>query len=174
MSEFKTSEHKRFTDLLEPVEGQLFVYCRSLTDNDKDAEDLYKDAAERCWKKFHTLREHKAFRAWFCRIASRLYFRRYLKPLQRVLVPIDDDARSLVTTFGEKEIEDRVDAQIIRNTLGKLNPKTRETIALFYFEDLAIEDIRRIQGGSLSGVKTRLERGRNELKNILMVERKIK
>ena len=45
----------------------------------------------------------------------------------------------------------------------------RETVVLFDVSDLSLEEIRRIQGGTLSGVKMRLKRGRERLARVLGV-----
>ena len=52
---------------------------------------------------------------------------------------------------------------LIYEKIMSLPQKTAETMILFHISDLSLEDIRSIQGGSLSGVKLRLKRGREKL-----------
>jgi RNA polymerase sigma-70 factor (ECF subfamily) len=58
---------------------------------------------------------------------------------------------------------------IVMAALDKLPAKMKETILLFDIGDLSLEEIRHIQGGTLSGVKSRLRRGRELLKQLLGV-----
>jgi len=46
----------------------------------------------------------------------------------------------------------------------KLPDKQREAIVLFELSGFSIEEIRELQGGTISGVKMRLKRGRNQLR----------
>ncbi|OYV58704.1 MAG: hypothetical protein B7X01_03535 [Acidiphilium sp. 21-62-4] len=62
---------------------------------------------------------------------------------------------------------------LVREALDRLPPKMKETILLFDVADLSLEEIRKIQGGTLSGVKSRLKRGREELRFMLGIETKV-
>ncbi len=51
--------------------------------------------------------------------------------------------------------------------MASLPEKQREALALFEISGLSIEEVREIQGGSLSAVKMRLVRGREQLALLL-------
>ena len=59
--------------------------------------------------------------------------------------------------------ESLVDFQIIHEKMLMLPAKMAETLVLFHICDMSLDDISKIQGGSLSGVKLRLKRGRKKL-----------
>jgi DNA-directed RNA polymerase specialized sigma24 family protein len=52
---------------------------------------------------------------------------------------------------------------IIYNKILSLPDKMSEALILFHISDLSLEEIQKIQGGSLSGVKLRLKRGREKI-----------
>jgi RNA polymerase sigma-70 factor (ECF subfamily) len=56
------------------------------------------------------------------------------------------------------------DVKLLNELLSKLPDKQREAIVLFELSGFSIEEIRDLQGGSLSGVKMRLSRGRDQLR----------
>lgn len=56
------------------------------------------------------------------------------------------------------------DVTLLNELLSKLPDKQREAIVLFELSGFSIEEIRDLQGGSLSGVKMRLSRGRDQLR----------
>ena len=56
------------------------------------------------------------------------------------------------------------DVEVLYNLLGKLPPKQRECVVLFELSGFSLEEIRQLQGGTLSGVKSRLTRGREQLR----------
>ena len=49
----------------------------------------------------------------------------------------------------------------------RLNDDLRATVTLFYYEGLSIREISKILGISESAVKTRLSRGRTQLRQLL-------
>ena len=64
-----------------------------------------------------------------------------------------------------------INEKVIVNGIGKhlnaLPEKTKETIILFDVADLSLEEICEIQGGTISGVKSRLKRGRESVQKNL-------
>jgi len=52
--------------------------------------------------------------------------------------------------------------------LERLPIREREAIVLFEITGLSIKEIQEIQGGTLSGVKSRMARARNRLKGMLV------
>jgi len=59
--------------------------------------------------------------------------------------------------------ESLTDLKIIYDLILALPAKTSETMILFHISDLSMEEVQNIQGGSISGVKQRLRRGREKL-----------
>jgi predicted DNA-binding protein YlxM (UPF0122 family) len=53
------------------------------------------------------------------------------------------------------------------DAIGLLPEKVKETLLLFEVADLSLNEIRIIQGGSISGVKSRLKRGRESVQRAL-------
>lgn len=64
----------------------------------------------------------------------------------------------------EDLVIDYIDREILRRELLKLNHIYKESLILFYFEDLSIKDICEILGEKEGTIKSRLSRGRTILK----------
>jgi len=73
----------------------------------------------------------------------------------------DTELNSIIDHFQNQE--HLADFEIIYKLILSLPDKVAETIILFHISDLSIQEIRKIQGGSISGVKQRLKRGREKL-----------
>jgi RNA polymerase sigma-70 factor (ECF subfamily) len=56
---------------------------------------------------------------------------------------------------------------VLDRALARLPEKQREAVILFEISGFSLAEIREIQGGSLSGVKSRIVRGRDNLANLL-------
>jgi len=63
--------------------------------------------------------------------------------------------------------ETNLDVEILYKALQKLPASQAEAIVLFEISGFSLNEITEIQGGTLSGVKTRLKRGREKLASIL-------
>lgn len=121
------------------------------------AEDLFQEAWIRVFRSLGGVKDPYAFRAWLFGIARHLVLdglrRRYATPAAFVDVPADvDDA-------GLAEVElDTLDA-----SLGSLPFIERETLTLFYLEELSLAQVAEVQGVPIGTVKSRLHRARGLL-----------
>jgi RNA polymerase sigma-70 factor (ECF subfamily) len=61
------------------------------------------------------------------------------------------------------DAESRAELSIVMQKMEQLPALQREALILFHISDLPLEEIRNIQGGSLSAVKQRIKRGRERL-----------
>src|SRR5690606_2520873 len=109
---------------------------------------------------FENLNEEKAFLSYLFTIASRLNMQKVKK--QSIFEKIND--RDFVL---HQNIEAVVDVNILYSVLKLLPLNQAEAIILFEINGLSLEEIREIQVGTLSGVKSRLKRARESLKEIL-------
>lgn len=154
-----------FLELLEPVHDRLARYALVVTKNREDAEDLINDTLLAAFEQFDKLKDPSKFLHLLLRIASRLWMRRRHRLRRSVELTIEHSDRHSIEPTAESNAELRfaIDA------LETLSPKLKETIVLFDVLDLSHEEIRQIQGGTLSGVKSRIRRGRAELSRKLGV-----
>jgi RNA polymerase sigma factor (sigma-70 family) len=163
-----TSEnsHARFLELLEPVHDRLARYALVVTKNREDAEDLINDTLLSAFEQFDKLKEPDKFLHLLLRIASRLWMRRRPRLRRSVELTIEHSDKHTIEPTAEAQAELR----LALDALDNLPPKLKETIVLFDVLDLSHEEIRKIQGGTLSGVKSRIRRGRAELSKKLGVD----
>lgn len=160
-----------FRELYEPIHGQLTRYCRAVAGNIHDAEDLMHDTVLNTIENFQKIKDKSAFKAFIFSIASNLY----KKKLRR---------KKFCAEFNETEVhtlmdisqnpEYATDFQIIYEKILALPPKVSEALILFHISGLKLEEIQKIQGGSLSAVKLRLKRGREKLLEKLQTPKQVK
>ena len=153
-----------FLSLLTPNLDKLSRFATALTGDTEEARDLVSETILRAYENFHQVRAHEAFTSYLFTVARRLYIR------QR--------KRRSIWTFFNREAEEKtydsvpgldakLDCEALERALQMIPEKQREAVVLFEIAELTIEEIRDIQGGSLSGVKSRLVRGRKQLAKIL-------
>jgi RNA polymerase sigma-70 factor (ECF subfamily) len=166
-----TSEDKQilFLELFEPCRESLVRFVKAMTRNNDYSKDLVQETILRAYDKFDKLKEYNAFQSYLFSIASNIY-KRY-KWRRRFFWDTDssDESDNIFENIHSRETEtdSNYDIEILWKALSKLPEKQREAIVLFDIIGLGIEEIREIQGGSPSGIKSRIQRGKQELSEML-------
>jgi len=164
----RPSEHKerqeRFLGLLLPVRNRLVHFARGMTRNREEANDLVSDTILAALEGFDSVRGPEAFLSYLFTIAVRIHRRRRWRGRlfgtynEALAVSVPDDGTAP---------DGAADVAMLHRALAQLPERQREALVLFEISDLPLEEIRRIQGGSLSGVKSRIVRGRQKLAGLL-------
>src|SRR5712692_1483954 len=150
----------RYIDLLAPLRPTLHGYCRRLTGNLWDAEDLVQDTLLRAFGTLgsvHVRIENP--RAYLLRTATNLW--------------IDTVRRrgSETTTLAEPSLRGSSEAHAagaVRDAgtvlLQRLAPQERAALVLKEFFDYSLEEIGEVLGTTVGAVKAALHRGRDRLR----------
>lgn len=159
------SEKKtEFMKLYSEVHAPLLRFARAMTKSREDARDLASETILIAYEKFHTIRSKQAFLSYLFSIATRIHKRRRWR--MRFYGEYDETkAEQIVAEIIPPDLSP--DVEILYKALDKLPEKMKTTVIMFEISGLSLEEIREIQGGTLSGVKSRLVRGRTMLKEIL-------
>lgn len=160
--------HKvRFLELLEPLYPRLARYALAITRDKDDAKDLVSESVLTALERFDSLRDEEKFAGFIFRIALRTHRTRRYR--ERMKVPFDNLQAELIQD-GNHSPEYAAEKALALAALERLPKKMRETVLLFDVADLTLEAVREIQGGTLSGVKSRLRRGHEMLRSMLGTE----
>ncbi|HET6401170.1 MAG TPA: RNA polymerase sigma factor [Candidatus Kapabacteria bacterium] len=158
---------QRFLELLEPVYPRLSRYALAMTRNREEAKDLVSEAVLVALERFDTIRDEAGFPGFLYRIVARTYKHwhrrdRRFTAIDKIKLEAILDLRAMPDVAAE--------IALVRAALDRLPIKMKEAILLFDVADLSLEEIRKIQGGTLSGVKSRLRRGREILRATLGID----
>lgn len=164
MSQSDNEQHQRFMACLAPCHARLSRYCHALTGDTEDGRDLLSDAILLAFENFHKLRAPEAFTSYIFTTTRRLYYRRARR--KRIWGVFGSDTENIVDDLTTSP-DVRLDLEALDRALAKLPEKQREAVILFEISELSLAEVREIQGGSLSGVKSRIVRGREKLAELL-------
>jgi RNA polymerase sigma-70 factor, ECF subfamily len=153
-----------FLKMLEPINGQLSKYAVALSKNREIAKDIVSEAILITYQNFENIRDKSKFSHYIWKVTKRLYKRHCWK--SRLFGDYNSEIAEQIpdrTSFSDKDF----DIQILYKNLDKLPAKQKEAIILFEISGFSIEEIKNIQGGTISAVKSRLKRGREKLTKLL-------
>ena len=148
-------DEQAFLDAVRRDQAMLYRVAYTLLHNGEDCNDALQDAVVNAWRRLHTLRDEKAFRAWMTRItvncAKDMLRRRRLETVE------------LTETIAAPPVADPV----LSDALARLKEGLRLPITLYYMEGLSFAEIAQAMRLPQGTVKNRLARGRKKLAELL-------
>ena len=149
--------------LLEPVYDRLTRYVRAMTPDREEARDILGETVLAAYESFERVDSPDSFVFYLFTVARRIHWKWRWK--RQFFIPIGNHHNDLECTGAAPDA--LADVGHLRSALQKLPFKQREAVALFEISGFSLLEIREIQGGTLSGVKARLARGRRRLATLL-------
>lgn len=148
-------DEQAFLDAVRRDQAMLYRVAYTLLHNGEDCNDALQDAVVNAWRRLHTLRDEKAFRAWMTRItvncAKDMLRRRRLETVE------------LTETIAAPPVADPA----LSDALARLKEGLRLPITLYYMEGLSVAEIAQAMRLPQGTVKNRLARGRKKLAELL-------
>jgi RNA polymerase sigma-70 factor (ECF subfamily) len=134
----------------------------------EEIEDVVSEVFFKVYRNLGRYRPDHPFSTWLYRLAANHvvdHGRRRRKEAGRTEMP----EQVVDTAPGPRErAEGRERADLVREALGELTPRYREVLFLVYIEGLLVAEAARQLGLPQGTVKSRLKRGRDALRRILI------
>jgi RNA polymerase sigma-70 factor, ECF subfamily len=167
MENKKQELQEQFLLLFDQHRHALWRFVRQMVWNVHDVEDIVQETTLIAYKGIARLRDHQAFASYLFTVASR----QVKKMRWKRMFVAEQHMESYDELPGIASPPDVLaDVALLHEALKKLPTRIRETVVLFELSGLSLEEVQAIQKGTLSGVKSRLRRGRQQLAAILGVE----
>ena len=134
----------------------------------EDVEDVVSEVFLKVYRNLHQYRPDHAFSTWLYKLTANHVVdraRRMKKERGRVEMPeqVQDSSPG-----AEISLEDRERQALVREALAHVDERYRIVMHLVYVEGLKVDDTARILGLPEGTVKTRLMRGREALRKVLV------
>ena len=178
----KRGDEAAFETLVNERSGEIYGLLYRLTENREEARDLTQETFLRAFQSIVHFRGDSDLRTWIYRIAinqARNRWRWWRRRRRDVTVSIDapeigNGRLGLVSTLRSKNVKDpEQDAlesereRALKKALSSLRRVYREAVVLRDIEGFAYEEIATTLDISVGTVKSRLARGRQELRRKL-------
>lgn len=147
-------DNRLFTEKYRIYGDMLYRLSMVYMSNPMDSEDVMQDAFMKLLVKAPEFNDQEHEKRWLLRITINICKNKLKEKWRRSRVPLNENMFSLETK------EDHELADLIVSLPGKL----KAPIHLFYFEGYKVAEIAKILQISISAVKMRLKRGREQLR----------
>jgi RNA polymerase sigma-70 factor (ECF subfamily) len=144
----------------------LRAFARSFTNDAARADDLVQETLVKAWNSMHSFTPGTNFRAWLFTILRNAYFSQHRKLRREVDDPNDVHVNSLAVRPEQYGHLDMID---FREALGGLPSDQREALLLVGAEGFSYEEAAQICGCAVGTIKSRVNRARTRLTDVLDV-----
>jgi RNA polymerase sigma-70 factor (ECF subfamily) len=146
----------------------LRAFAWSLSRNASDADDLVQETLTKAWTYRHRFEPGTNLRAWLFTILRNSWYSAVAKRRREVA---DEDGKHAARLTAEGAQEWSLELADLRIALDALPPTHREAIVLVGAAGLSYEEAAEIAGCALGTIKSRVNRARNRLAEVLDVPR---
>src|SRR3954465_7401764 len=145
----------------------LRAFALSLTHNVTSADDLVQDTILRAWANLDRFEVGTNLNAWLFTILRNAFLSQYRKKRREVE---DPDGSFAARLWAPPEQPAKCDVQDMLKALARLRVEHREALLLIVAEGLSYEDAAQVCGIAIGTIKSRVNRARARLAQVLAVE----
>ena len=153
-------------DIWEELSSPLTSFVRKRIPSETDADDVLQEVFIKIHNNIDNLTDDNKIHAWVYRITRNAivdYYRGHNKPMELLEAPDDLAIESDEDLTSNLEI-----ASCLKAMIESLPGKYKEALLLTEFGNLTQKELSERLGLSLSGAKSRVQRGRQKLKEMLL------
>lgn len=154
---------------------QAFNMAMRLTSNQTEAEDLVQETYLRAYRFFHKYDENLPFTSWIYRIMTNLHIDTVRKRSRLKTVSMEQGGSDGSQTWELPDEKAAADCDLLKSTLEEplqlglmsMTSEFRSAVVLADVEGLSYEDIAEVMQTSVGTVRSRIHRGRRQLREYL-------
>lgn len=167
---------EEFQALANKTYKQAFALAYRLTGNRPEAEDLVQESYLRAFRFFHRYDSSLPFTSWFYRIMSNAHVDSVRRRGRLRTTSLEFQGPEGVSAWEvadtqptvEREMLDRTLAEPVQRGLDAMNSEFRLAVLLADVEGLSYEEVAEIMNTSVGTVRSRIHRGRKQLRTYLL------
>jgi RNA polymerase sigma-70 factor (ECF subfamily) len=156
-------------EIVEQHSARVYRLAYRLTGNPHDAEDLTHDVFVRVFRSLHSY-QPGTFEGWLHRITTNVFLDKMRRKQRIRFDSLPDDAAGRLPSFEKGPEQTYHDARFdddVQRALDALAPEFRAAVVLCDIEGLSYEEISATLGVKLGTVRSRIHRGRAQLREAL-------
>src|SRR3990172_7280072 len=172
---FQTGINEAYDEIVHRYKDKLVNFVYRYAGNYDDCEDIAQDTLIKVYTSKHLYKEIAKFSTWIYTIAINLAKTKLMKKQKMKTFSLSDayDDEDKDFDIPDEAFTPDIDAnakflnQHIQNALNKINDNYRELVIMRDIEEFSYEEIVEITGLPMGTVKSRINRGREKLQELL-------
>jgi len=179
----KKGDVAAFEELTEVYQKKIFNLAYRMTGNYDDASDMAQEALIRIFKSIGNFKEQSSFSTWIYRITTNVCLDELRRKKNKKVFSLDEEIhaddgeiqRQIMSDDPQPDevVEKEELKRIVNNAINNLQDDQKLVITLRDIQGLSYEEISNVLECPVGTVKSRINRARQALKNILMSKREL-
>ncbi len=170
------ARERLFEELMRSTYRQAFAFAHRLTGNVAEAEDLVQETYVRAYRFFHRYDEALPFINWLYRIMGNANIDSVRRRGRLKTSSLEQPSPQGTTTVEVPDHESTPDRSLLDGMMGEhvqkalvsMNAEFRTAVLLADVEGMAYEEIAEVMQTSVGTVRSRIHRGRKQLRSYLL------
>ena len=179
----KSGDIAAFEQLIDSYQRKIFNIALRMLGNYDDAGDLTQEVLIRIYRSIRSFKEQSSFSTWIYRITTNVCLDEIRKRKNRKVISLDEEIK-----FDDGDMKRQIESdeptpeetaetedlkKIVNDAIARLNEEHRIVIVLRDIQGLSYEEIADVLKCPEGTVKSRINRARQALKNILVSKREL-
>lgn len=165
-----------FEELIRNTHKQAYSLAYRLTGNASEADDLVQESFLRAYRFFHRYDDGLPFTSWLYRIMTNAHIDMVRRRGRLKLTSLEGSGTDGRGTWDIADAQPNADQRMmqssldepVQNALANMTTEFRMAVLLADVEGLAYEEVAEIMGTSVGTVRSRIHRGRKQLRSYLL------
>ncbi len=167
---------RMFEGLIRDTHKQAYGLAYRLTGNPSEAEDLVQESFVRAFRFFDKYDDRLPFTSWLYRIISNTHIDLIRRKGRLKTTSLDNSGPEGTTTWDVADEESSPDRELMNDSMAEpvqkallsMNEDFRTAVILADVEGMAYEEVAEIMKTSVGTVRSRIHRGRKQLRDHLL------
>ena len=169
VSAVKNGDEKSFEELYKIYYKKVYFLAKTTLKNNTDAEDVLQQTFILTWKNISSLEDNDAFNTWIQKITLNQCHSLMRKNKPEVSIDDENDKQEILELESDLMLpEVYAQKEDLKIRLGKiidgLSEVQRQSIQLYYFDEMSVDEIASVMNCSVGTVKSRLFLARNAIR----------
>ncbi len=164
-----------FEPLVARYQPRVFATARRYARREDEVADIVQEIFIKAYQNLSTYRAEAPFEHWLMRMAVRTcydFLRKHQRNREYNVTEISDEENDWLENVGdegpERETDQAAAKALVERLLEGLSPDFRLVITLLEIEEKSVKEIADLTGWSVSLVKVRAYRARNQMRKMLV------
>lgn len=157
-----------FEQLVVAYRDQVFRLALRMCGNEADADEVAQEAFLSAWKALPNFRGDSQFSTWLYQLTSHAAIDLMRREKRQIAAEDITEVSAPDPTPGPQQQAERSETQqAVRDAMAQLSPEYRQIVVLRFLQELSYEEIGTVLKLPPGTVKSRLNRAKAQLKDIL-------
>ena len=180
LKKIKDGDVASFELLIKDYQVYAYNIAYRMMGNEEDAKDAAQEALIKVYKSIHKFKESSSFSTWLYRIVMNTCKDELKKRKEKVLSldkEMETDDGTMSREIGDeslnpsKIVERNEVSHVVQEAINTLPDANKMVIVLRDIQGLSYEEISQVIKEPVGTVKSRISRGRNQLKKVLIEQK---